>query len=338
MGRSTRSRRSSAPAGAAHDDPAGQPEVAVEPGVQQGAAVHLDGELAASGPPGVGVGLDPQVGAVGVGADDAEPAGAWCAPPSSPRRRGSPPRRTKWRPGAVGHASASARPAKPAASSRAAASAQAWNGRGRGVDEGQHPAGVHRPSLPGSGSRCGGPGPITSGNGRRRGIAAMAGRMWMLRRLNVRTRLIAVIAVPLVLLLAVAVPEALQRRGRADDADRAALATEQVAEVSAAVDAIQGERTLSAAIRAGAGPTWSRRSPRSARSPTTSWCGPTPRWCPSVPSMPPSPRPCRPHATDWPVSTPSGRDRHVGLRRPVDRSLRARSSTRCSRCRSPSAR
>ena len=44
----------------------------------------------------------------------------------------------------------------------------------------------------------------------------------MLRRLNVRTRLVAVIAVPLVLLLAVAVPEVLERRGRADDADRAA--------------------------------------------------------------------------------------------------------------------
>ncbi|MEQ1788655.1 MAG: nitrate- and nitrite sensing domain-containing protein, partial [Acidimicrobiales bacterium] len=76
----------------------------------------------------------------------------------------------------------------------------------------------------------------------------------MLRRLNVRTRLVAVIAVPLVLLLAVVVPEAVQRRGRAADADRAAQATADVAEVAAAVDAIQGERTLSAALRAGAGP------------------------------------------------------------------------------------
>ena len=52
-------------------------------------------------------------------------------------------------------------------------------GRGRGVDVGQHPAGVHRPSLPGSGSRWGGPGPITRGNGRRRGIAAMAEGCWI---------------------------------------------------------------------------------------------------------------------------------------------------------------
>lgn len=75
----------------------------------------------------------------------------------------------------------------------------------------------------------------------------------MLRRLNVRTRLIAVIAVPLALLLAVAVPEALQRRDRASDADRAAASSNEVAAVAAAVDALQGERTLSAAQRAGAG-------------------------------------------------------------------------------------
>lgn len=75
----------------------------------------------------------------------------------------------------------------------------------------------------------------------------------MLRRVNVRTRLIAVIAVPLVLLLAVAVPEALRRRDRATDADRAAASSEAVADVAAAVDALQGERTLSAAQRAGAG-------------------------------------------------------------------------------------
>ncbi len=76
----------------------------------------------------------------------------------------------------------------------------------------------------------------------------------MLRKLNVRTRLVAVIAVPLALLLAVAVPEALQRRDSALDADRAARATGDVAQVAAAVDALQGERTLSAALRAGAGP------------------------------------------------------------------------------------
>ena len=82
----------------------------------------------------------------------------------------------------------------------------------------------------------------------------MAEGCGLLRKLNVRTRLVAVIAVPLALLLAVAVPEAIERRGQADDADRAAGATEQVADVSAAVDALQLERTLSAAIRAGAGP------------------------------------------------------------------------------------
>ena len=60
---------------AAHDDPPGQAEVAVEPRVEERAAVHLDGELAAAGPPGVGVRLDPQVRAVGVGADDPEPGG-----------------------------------------------------------------------------------------------------------------------------------------------------------------------------------------------------------------------------------------------------------------------
>jgi signal transduction histidine kinase len=76
----------------------------------------------------------------------------------------------------------------------------------------------------------------------------------MLRKLDVRTRLVVVIAVPLALLLVVVVPGAIERGGRAEDADRAAHATEDVAEVAAAVDALQGERTLSAALRAGAGP------------------------------------------------------------------------------------
>lgn len=75
----------------------------------------------------------------------------------------------------------------------------------------------------------------------------------MLRRLNVRTRLVAVIAVPLALLLAVAVPEALQRSERSADAGRAATSSEAVTAVSALLDALQGERTLSAARRAGAG-------------------------------------------------------------------------------------
>ena len=143
-------------------------------------------------------------------------------------------------------------------------------GRGRGVDVGQHPAGVHRPSLPGSGSRWGGPGPITRGNGRRRGIAAMAEGCGLLRKLNVRTRLVAVIAVPLALLLAVAVPEAIERRGQADDADRAAGATEQVADVSAAVDAAAGRADLVGGAPSRRGSRCgARRSRSSARSPTT---------------------------------------------------------------------
>ena len=69
-GRSTRSRRDLA--GRRVDDPARQAEVAVEPGVEQHAAVDLDAELAAARPAGVGPRLDPQVRAVGVGADEPE--------------------------------------------------------------------------------------------------------------------------------------------------------------------------------------------------------------------------------------------------------------------------
>jgi HAMP domain-containing protein len=74
----------------------------------------------------------------------------------------------------------------------------------------------------------------------------------MLRRLKVRTRLVAVIAVPLVLLLAVAVPEALRRNDRAVAADGAADTTAAAVEMMEAIEALQGERTLSAALRAGA--------------------------------------------------------------------------------------
>ena len=75
----------------------------------------------------------------------------------------------------------------------------------------------------------------------------------MLRRLDVRTRLVAVIAVPLVLLLLVAVPEVLERRERAADAGQAASVTADVDAVASATDAIQRERTLSAALRSGSG-------------------------------------------------------------------------------------
>jgi HAMP domain-containing protein len=73
----------------------------------------------------------------------------------------------------------------------------------------------------------------------------------MLRRLKVRTRLVAVIVLPLVLLLAVAGPEVLQRRSRAAEADRAAALAEEAGDVAAVVDALQAERTVSAARRAG---------------------------------------------------------------------------------------
>ncbi|MGK2950413.1 MAG: nitrate- and nitrite sensing domain-containing protein [Acidimicrobiales bacterium] len=67
-----------------------------------------------------------------------------------------------------------------------------------------------------------------------------------------RTRLMAVIAVPLVLLLAVAVPEAQRRWDRAGSADEAAATTADAVAVMGAIDAIQQERTVAAASRAGA--------------------------------------------------------------------------------------
>ena len=76
----------------------------------------------------------------------------------------------------------------------------------------------------------------------------------MLRRLDVRTRLVVVITLPLVVLLAVTVPEVLERRDRAAEASQAADVATGIDEVAVAAEAIQGERTLSAALRAGAGP------------------------------------------------------------------------------------
>src|SRR5688572_25133245 len=73
------------------------------------------------------------------------------------------------------------------------------------------------------------------------------GQDMLLRRLNVRTRLIAVIAVPLVLLFAVAGPEVLERRDDAAAAERAAQLSVDAQRVATAVDALQSERTLSAA-------------------------------------------------------------------------------------------
>lgn len=74
----------------------------------------------------------------------------------------------------------------------------------------------------------------------------------MLRRIRVRTRLMAVITVPLLLLVLVAVPELGQRRTDAEVADRAAALADQATAVAAAVDGLQAERLLSAVARAGA--------------------------------------------------------------------------------------
>ena len=54
----------------AADDPAGDPQVAVEPAVQQHPAVDLDAERAPGGRDLIGVRVDPQPGGVGVRADD----------------------------------------------------------------------------------------------------------------------------------------------------------------------------------------------------------------------------------------------------------------------------
>ena len=83
------------PVAPAEDHPPGQSEIAVEPRVQERAAVHLDGELLTADPPCVGVRLDPQVGAVRVGADHPEPGGGRCAPPSVCHATRLPPRCTK---------------------------------------------------------------------------------------------------------------------------------------------------------------------------------------------------------------------------------------------------
>src|ERR1700684_436241 len=60
---------SAGPCGGAHDHPAGEPELAVEPGIEQRAAVDLDADLADAGRAGVRAGLDPQRRAVGMRAE-----------------------------------------------------------------------------------------------------------------------------------------------------------------------------------------------------------------------------------------------------------------------------
>ena len=61
-------------AGAAAEHAPRDAEVAVEPGREEHAAVHLDADLLEAAPGQVRVRLDPQVGRVGVGADHAEAA------------------------------------------------------------------------------------------------------------------------------------------------------------------------------------------------------------------------------------------------------------------------
>ena len=119
-------------AGIGHGDPARQPEVAVEPRVEQHAAVDLDAELAAADPAGVGLGLDPQVRAVGVGADDPEPGAGPAGPPGDERRHRADEAGLVWRPATRRRGGPRA---NPAASRRSAAVATAWIRRRRGVDE-----------------------------------------------------------------------------------------------------------------------------------------------------------------------------------------------------------
>ncbi len=65
------------PIGIGDDQAAGNTQVAVEPGVQQGAAIDLDADLAVPGPAGVGSGLDPEVRAVGVSASEPHGGPGW---------------------------------------------------------------------------------------------------------------------------------------------------------------------------------------------------------------------------------------------------------------------
>ena len=95
------------------DDPAGDAEVAVEPAVEQHAAVDLDAELPPAGAPAVGPRLDAQAGRVGVGADDADRPTVTVA--GRRQATSAPPRRTNPAPATSLHESASSTSANPAA-------------------------------------------------------------------------------------------------------------------------------------------------------------------------------------------------------------------------------
>lgn len=73
----------------------------------------------------------------------------------------------------------------------------------------------------------------------------------MLRRLDVRTRLVTVIVVPIVLLLAVALPELLDRQQRAEAADVAGELATSAEDLAATAEVIQAERTATAVQVAG---------------------------------------------------------------------------------------
>ena len=59
--------------GRAHHHPAGQPQIAIEPRIEQRAAVDLDAELPDAGAAGIRPGLDPERRAVGMRAEQPEP-------------------------------------------------------------------------------------------------------------------------------------------------------------------------------------------------------------------------------------------------------------------------
>ncbi len=121
----------SGPLAAEHGHPSRQAEVAVEPRVQQHPAVDLDAELAPAGPARCRAGASPAGWGCRCGrrppGSRRRPAAAPASPAQATRL---PPRTRKWRPGAIGQESISRTSAKPAATSRRAASATAWNGEG----------------------------------------------------------------------------------------------------------------------------------------------------------------------------------------------------------------
>ena len=98
----------------AHRQPATDAEIAVQPRVQPGPAVGLQSDHLPAGHEPVGVLFDPQIGAVGVGADDPErPVGR-----VADRQATSEPARTVKNLPSPGHSSRSESSVNPAALSR----------------------------------------------------------------------------------------------------------------------------------------------------------------------------------------------------------------------------